>query len=230
MPKTRKQRGGVARPPKRLTYSKRRELERKRLVGRELPRREPLINWVKPARPGREPNTNAKMIMAVNKAITQLTKRKKVPRKLNLTLNIRRNNSTSEYIKSIKTLLHKTNEILREPTDDYNVALEISEELKKELNELEESLGASKTALTDKTKPEKVVERVIYLVDKYSERPKKIILIAITVDGVVTKAKAGAPAAAASAAAASAAAGAPAENANVRELTAMLGTLRPFKA
>jgi hypothetical protein len=78
MPKTRKQRGGVARPPKRLTYSKRRELERKRLVGRELPRREPLINWVKPARPGRAPNTNVRMIMAVNKAVAQLSRRKKV--------------------------------------------------------------------------------------------------------------------------------------------------------
>ena len=226
MPKTRKQRGGVARKPKKQTYSQRRALERKQPIGLERPRPEPLVNWVKPRRPGQsQSNVNmGKLYLAANKAIKQ-SKKKKV-RKLNLTVNIRRNNSTSDYIKSIKTLLHKTNEILREPTEDYDVALEIAEELKKELNELEESLGASKTALTDRTSGEKVVERVIYLVDKYSNKPKKVILIAVTVDGVVTKAKAaGAPAAAASAAA-----GAPAENANVGELTAMLGTLRPFKA
>jgi primosomal protein N' len=226
MPKTRKQRGGVARKPKKQTYSQRRALERKQIIGRERPRIESTMNWVKPRRPGQsQSNVNmGKLYLAANKAIKQ-SKKKKV-RKLNLTVNIRRNNSTSDYIKSIKTLLHKTNEILREPTEDYDVALEIAEELKKELNELEESLGATTTALTDRTSGEKVVERVIYLVDKYSNKPKKVILIAVTVDGVVTKAKAaGAPAAAASAAA-----GAPAENANVGELTAMLATLRPFKA
>jgi predicted NBD/HSP70 family sugar kinase len=92
--------------------------------------------------------------------------------------------------------------------------LEISEELKKELNELEESLGASKTALTDETPSEEVIERVIELVNKYSKKPKRVILIAVTVDGVVTKAKAGALA----------------ENANVGELATMVGSLKPFRA
>lgn len=219
MPKTRKQRGGVAKAPKRHTYSQRRALERKRPIGHELPRREPLINWVKPVRPGREPNTNARMNMAMNKAVAQLTKRKKGVRKLNLTLNIRRNNSTGEYIKSIKTLLHKTNEILREPTEDYDVALEISEQLKGELNELEESLNVRKTALTAETPPEEVIERVIELTNKF-KKPKNTILIAVTVDGAVTKAK-GAPGAPGAAGG---------ENANVGELAAMLGALKPFRA
>ncbi len=214
MPKTRKQRGGVAKAPKRHTYSQRRALERKRPLGHELPRREPLINWVKPIRPGQAPNNDIKMNMAVNKAIAQLTKRKKAPRKLNLTLNIRRNNSTTEYIKSIKALLHKTNEILREPTEDYDLALEISDQLKRELNELEESLNAKMTALTAETPPEEVVERVIELTNKF-KKPKNTILIAVTVDGAVTRAKG-----------AAAAAG----NANVGELVAMLGALKPFRA
>jgi hypothetical protein len=211
MHKTRKQRGGVARKPKRLTYSQRRALERKQPIGYERPRYESRINWVKPIRPGQEPNAMA-MNVAMNTVLKQIKKEKKT-RKLNLTVNIRRNNSTAEYIKSIKALLHKTNEILREPTEDYDVALEISEELKKELNELEESLGSSKTALTDETPPEEVIERVIYLVDKYSKRPKKVILIAVTVDGVVTKAKASVAAEAAAS-----------------ELAAMLGALKPFRA
>jgi hypothetical protein len=212
MPKTRKQRGGAPKAPKRHTYSQRRALERKRPIGYELPRREPLMNWVKPVRPGQAQNTNVRMNMAINKAVAQLTKRK-VPRKLNLTRNIRRNNSTADYIKSIKTLLHKTNEILREPTDDYDVALEISEQLKRELNELEESLSTRKTELTAATMPDEVVERVIELINKF-KKPKNTILIAVTVDGAVTKAKA-APAAAG--------------NANVGELAAMLGTLQPFR-
>jgi predicted NBD/HSP70 family sugar kinase len=137
-----------------------------------------------------------------------------VPRKLNLTRNIRRNNSTADYIKSVKTLLHKSNEILREPTDDYDVALEISEQLKQELNELEESLNARKTDLTDETPPEEVIERVIELINKF-KKPKNTILIAVTVDGAVTRAKA-APAAAPG-------------NANMGELAAMLGTLQPFR-
>jgi uncharacterized membrane protein YheB (UPF0754 family) len=170
------------------------------------------MNWVKPVRPGQAQNTNVRMNMAINKAVAQLTKRK-VPRKLNLTRNIRRNNSTADYIKSIKTLLHKTNEILREPTDDYDVALEISEQLKRELNELEESLSTRKTELTAATMPDEVVERVIELINKF-KKPKNTILIAVTVDGAVTKAKA-APAAAG--------------NANVGELAAMLGTLQPFR-
>ena len=211
MYKTRKQRGGVARKPKRLAYSQRRTLERKQPIGYERPRPEPLVNWVKPIRPGREPNAMV-MNVTMNKALKQIKKEKNA-RKLNLTVNIRRNNSTSEYIKSINTLLHKTNEILRDPTDDYDTALEISEELKKELNELEGSLGASKTALTDEMPPEKVVERVIYLVDKYSKRPKKIILIAITVDGVVTRAKASIAAEAAAS-----------------ELADMLGDIKPYRA
>jgi hypothetical protein len=159
------------------------------------------------------------MNMAMNKAVAQLTKRKKGVRKLNLTLNIRRNNSTGEYIKSIKTLLHKTNEILREPTEDYDVALEISEQLKGELNELEESLNVRKTALTAETPPEEVIERVIELTNKF-KKPKNTILIAVTVDGAVTKAK-GAPGAPGAAGG---------ENANVGELAAMLGALKPFRA
>ena len=128
------------------------------------------------------------------------------------TLKIRRNNSTSEYIKSVKALLHKTNETLREPNEDYDVALEISEELKKELKELEESLGVSKPKFNDEMPLEEAVERVIELVNKYSKYPKKIILIAVTVDGAVTKAKAAAPG-----------------NANAGELATMLGALQPFK-
>ena len=153
---------------------------------------------------------------AINKAKSGTYGKKPAPKPKHTlkTLKISRNNSTSEYIKSIKALLHKTNEILREPTEDYDVALEISEELKKELNELEDSLGASKTVLTDETPLEEVVERVIDLVNKYSKKPKKVILIAVTVDGAVTKAKPGAPA----------------ENANVGELAAMLGALKPFRA
>lgn len=138
------------------------------------------------------------------------------------TLKIRRNNSTSEYIKSVKALLHKTNETLREPNEEYDIALEISEELKKELKELEESLGVSKPKFNDEMPLEEAVERVIELVNKYSKYPKKIMLIAVTVDGAVTKAKPGAPDAAAAAAGAG-------ENANVGELAAMLGALQPFK-
>jgi hypothetical protein len=214
MHKTRKQRGGAAKMPKRMTYSKRRELERKQPIGYERPRTESRINWVKPIRSGREPTAATMMNLVVNTALKQIKKEKKA-RKLNLTLNIRRNNSTLNYIKSIKTLLYKTNEILREPTEDYDVALEISEELKKELNELEESLNTKKTALSDETSPEEVIERVIELINKF-KKPSNNILIAVTVDGAVTRAKAGI------------AAEASAENAEVGELAAMLGTMRPF--
>jgi len=153
--------------------------------------------------------------VTINKAKSGTYGKKPAPKPKHTlkTLKITRNNSTSEYIKSSKLLLHKTNEILREPTDDYDAALEIAEELKKELNELEESLGASKTELSEETPSEEVIERVIELVQKYSKKPKKVILIAVTVDGAVTKAKA--------------AAAAPANN--MGELAAMLGAMKPFR-
>jgi hypothetical protein len=214
MAQTRKQRGAAIRKPAKMTLTQRRKMERMRPIGYEKKKQKPerLLNWFKPNRPRNIVAEQANIMM------TQTVNRTRGirPRKtINLgTLNIRRNASASDYVKSVKSILYKVNEILRDPSvGDYETALEIADKLKAQLNDLEDSLGSRRSGL-DK-EPNEIIERVIYLIGKY-QKPAKQTLIAVTVDDALTKAKSVmAP---------------PAAEEEVDELTAMLGSLKPFRA
>lgn len=214
MAQTRKQRGAAIRKPARMTLAKRHEMERRRPIGYEKQRPERLLNWSKPNRP-RNVIAEEVNIMMTQTAKKRASKPRKSRKPINLgTLNIRRNASVSKYVNSVKSILYKVNEVLRDPSvGDYDTALEIADQLKAQLNDLEDSLGSRRSGL-DK-EPNEIIERVIYLIGKY-QKPAKQTLIAVTVDDALTKAKqATAP---------------PAAEEEVDELAALLGSLAPFRA
>jgi hypothetical protein len=190
MHKTRKQRAGGKHHPS-LPSFKKYSFNKSSFLGtvRRRPRR-PLISIKVPTIIEKEPNTN----MAIIRGAKKSQKRKKKPKRparihIAKTLKIKPTTTVKTYIREVKTILYKINEILRDPEDgDYDLAIETSAELGKKLNRLERDLDTDKTELNEEDPSiyNEIIERYIELIEEFYGSAERM-LIATTVDEVLNE-------------------------------------------
>lgn len=237
MPKTRKQRGGVAKMPLRYKYSVRREINRRRPVGLQRPRQESRFEFTRNNKRIIGPIRRNKNVTGINKQMTRNI--------ANLVRNmeVKRDDTTYQYIKSVKSILEKLKSDLE--SEDNDLALAIATDISPLLGEIRSDLGLNMNNNNNNKSNmnfediEENIDELYDIVNDYLKKYKKALLkgdlrrihrveadlelIAVTLDRGIQEARAiHVPVKNKN--------HAPVENTNVNELAGMFSTFQPFRA